>query len=184
MKSTMYAEAERKQVCSFEYIYFARPDSIMDGQDVYQARLAMGREMWNETHYDADLVISVPDSGTTAALGYSMASGIPFNFGLIKNRYMGRTFIKPDQKQRELAVRMKLNVVKSVVKGKRIVMVDDSIVRRAVLFADCCVKPVLKKCICAYRHRLLNTPVSTVSIRRFARNSLPPTCRLKRFASI
>lgn len=129
LKSTMYAEAERKQVCSFEYIYFARPDSIMDGQDVYQARLAMGREMWNETHYDADLVISVPDSGTTAALGYSMASGIPFNFGLIKNRYMGRTFIKPDQKQRELAVRMKLNVVKSVVKGKRIVMVDDSIVR-------------------------------------------------------
>ena len=129
LKSTMYAEAERKQVCSFEYIYFARPDSIMDGQDVYQARLAMGREMWNETHYDADLVISVPDSGTTAALGYSMASGIPFNFGLIKNRYMGRTFIKPDQKQREPAVRMKLNVVKSVVKGKRIVMVDDSIVR-------------------------------------------------------
>ena len=88
-----------------------------------------GGKWWNETHSNADLVISVPDSGTTAALGYSMASGIPFNFGLIKNRYMGRTFIKPDQKQRELAVRMKLNVVKSVVKGKRIVMVDDSIVR-------------------------------------------------------
>ena len=89
----------------------------------------MGKEMWNETQYDADLVISVPDSGTTAAIGYSMASGIPFNHGLIKNRYMGRTFIKPTQKERELAVRMKLNVVKSVVKGKRIVMVDDSIVR-------------------------------------------------------
>ena len=89
----------------------------------------MGREMWNETQYDADIVISVPDSGNTATIGYAQASGIPFKHGLIKNRYMGRTFIKPNQKQRELAVRMKLNVVKSVVKGKRIVMVDDSIVR-------------------------------------------------------
>ena len=120
---------KKKQVCSFEYIYFARPDSIIDGQDVYQARLNMGAEMWRETKYDADLVISVPDSGTTAAIGYATASGIPFNHGLIKNRYMGRTFIKPDQKQRELAVRMKLNVVRSVVRGRRIVMVDDSIVR-------------------------------------------------------
>jgi hypothetical protein len=127
--SQMYTAPQSKQVCSFEYIYFARPDSIIDGQDVYQARLNMGEEMWKETQYDADLVISVPDSGTTAAIGYSMASGIPFNYGLIKNRYMGRTFIKPDQKQRELAVRMKLNVVKSVVKDRRIVMVDDSIVR-------------------------------------------------------
>ena len=129
VKSYFYGKADRKQVCSFEYIYFARPDSVIDGQDIYQARLNMGKEMWNETQYDADLVISVPDSGNTAAIGYSMASGIPFNHGLIKNRYMGRTFIKPNQKQRELAVRMKLNVVKSVVKGKRIVMVDDSIVR-------------------------------------------------------
>ena len=127
--STRYAIMKKKQVCSFEYIYFARPDSIIDGQDVYQARLNMGAEMWRETKYDADLVISVPDSGTTAAIGYATASGIPFNHGLIKNRYMGRTFIKPDQKQRELAVRMKLNVVRSVVRGRRIVMVDDSIVR-------------------------------------------------------
>ena len=129
VKSSIFAKAPRKQVCSFEYIYFARPDSVIDGQDVYQARLNMGREMWNETQYDADIVISVPDSGNTAAIGYAQASGIPFKHGLIKNRYMGRTFIKPNQKQRELAVRMKLNVVKSVVKGKRIVMVDDSIVR-------------------------------------------------------
>ena len=127
--SAFFAKSDLKQVCSFEYIYFARPDSIIDGQDIYQARINMGREMWNETHYEADLVISVPDSGNSAAIGYSMASGIPFNHGLIKNRYMGRTFIKPDQKQRELAVRMKLNAVKSVVKGKRIIMVDDSIVR-------------------------------------------------------
>lgn len=129
VKSYFYGKADRKQICSFEYIYFARPDSVIDGQDIYQARLNMGKEMWNETQYDADLVISVPDSGNTAAIGYSMASGIPFNHGLIKNRYMGRTFIKPNQKERELAVRMKLNVVKSVVQGKRIVMVDDSIVR-------------------------------------------------------
>ena len=129
LKSVLFTNAARKQVCSFEYIYFARPDSSIDGQDVYQARLNMGREMWNETRYEADLVISVPDSGTTAAIGYAMASGIPFNHGLIKNRYMGRTFIKPNQKQRELAVRMKLHVVRSVVGGKRIVMVDDSLVR-------------------------------------------------------
>jgi amidophosphoribosyltransferase len=96
---------------------------------VYQARLEMGRQMARETKYEADLVISVPDSGNTAAIGYAMESGIPFNHGLIKNKYMGRTFIKPNQKQRETAVRMKLNVVKSVVKGKRIIMVDDSIVR-------------------------------------------------------
>lgn len=129
VRSQFFGKAVRKQVCIFEYIYFARPDSVIDGQDVYQARLAMGREMARETKYDADLVISVPDSGNTAAIGYAQESGIPFNLGLIKNRYMGRTFIKPDQAQRELAVRMKLNVVKSVVKGKRIVMVDDSIVR-------------------------------------------------------
>ena len=85
--------------------------------------------MWNETQYDSDIVIAVPDSGNTAAIGYAQAAGIPFRHGLIKNRYMGRTFIKPNQKQRELAVRMKLNVVKSVVKGKRVTMVDDSIVR-------------------------------------------------------
>jgi amidophosphoribosyltransferase len=129
VKSMFFAKASRKQLCIFEYIYFARPDSVLDGQDVYQARLEMGRQMARETKYEADLVISVPDSGNTAAIGYAMESGIPFNHGLIKNKYMGRTFIKPNQKQRETAVRMKLNVVKSVVKGKRIIMVDDSIVR-------------------------------------------------------
>lgn len=115
--------------CVFEYIYFARSDSVIDKQSVYQARLNMGRELARETQYEADLVMSVPDSGTTAALGYAKESGIPYGEGLIKNRYMGRTFIKPDQKQRELAVRMKLNPVPSVIKGKRIVLIDDSIVR-------------------------------------------------------
>ncbi len=132
VRSIMYVPLEekvQKALCVFEYIYFARSDSNIDGQSVYMARLNMGRELARETKYDADLVMSIPDSGTTAALGYSRESGIPFGEGLIKNRYMGRTFIKPDQKQRDLAVRMKLNAVPEVVAGKRIVLIDDSIVR-------------------------------------------------------
>lgn len=132
VRSRMITEGKapcNKALCIFEYIYFARSDSDIDGQSVYQARLAMGRELARETGYDADLVISIPDSGTTAAIGYARESGIPYGEGLIKNRYMGRTFIKPDQAQRDLAVRMKLNAVPSVVKGKRIVLIDDSIVR-------------------------------------------------------
>lgn len=131
VRSRMYAPADAidKKVCVFEYIYFARSDSNIDGQSVYESRLAMGRELARETQYDADLVMAIPDSGTTAALGYARESGIPFAEGLIKNRYSGRTFIKPNQEERELAVRMKLNLVEEVVKGKRIVLIDDSIVR-------------------------------------------------------
>lgn len=131
VRSRMYALADAidKKVCVFEYIYFARSDSTIDGQSVYESRLAMGRELARETQYDADLVMAIPDSGTTAALGYARESGIPFAEGLIKNRYSGRTFIKPNQEERELAVRMKLNPVEEVVKGKRIVLIDDSIVR-------------------------------------------------------
>lgn len=131
VRSRMYAPADAidKKVCVFEYIYFARSDSNIDGQSVYESRLAMGRELARETRYDADLVMAIPDSGTTAALGYARESGIPFAEGLIKNRYSGRTFIKPNQEERELAVRMKLNPVEEVVKGKRIVLIDDSIVR-------------------------------------------------------
>ena len=132
VRSRLFVESGKeinKALCVFEYIYFARSDSEIDGQSVYQARLNMGRELARETKYDADLVMSIPDSGTTAALGYARESGIPFGEGLIKNRYMGRTFIKPDQAQRELAVRMKLNAVADVVKGKCIVLIDDSIVR-------------------------------------------------------
>lgn len=131
VRSRMYAPADAidKKVCVFEYIYFARSDSTIDGQSVYESRLAMGRELARETQYDADLVMAIPDSGTTAALGYARESGFPFAEGLIKNRYSGRTFIKPNQEERELAVRMKLNPVEEVVKGKRIVLIDDSIVR-------------------------------------------------------
>jgi amidophosphoribosyltransferase len=102
---------------------------VIDGQSVYQARLEMGRELARQSGLTADIVISVPDSGTTAALGFSQESGIPFAEGLIKNRYIGRTFIQPDQKERDLSVKIKLNAVKSVVKGKSVIMVDDSIVR-------------------------------------------------------
>lgn len=118
-----------KQLCIFEYIYFARPDSEIDCQSVYTARVEMGKELARETRYEADVVIGVPDSGRAAAHGYSQESGIPFMEGLVKNRYMGRTFIKPSQEERELAVRMKLSPLPHVLKGKRVVVVDDSIVR-------------------------------------------------------
>ena len=129
VESRHFAETDRRSACVFEYIYFARPDSVIDGQSVYQARLNMGRTLARESGFKADIVISVPDSGTTAALGYSQESGIPFAEGLMKNRYIGRTFIQPEQKKRDMGVRIKLNAVTSVVKGKSVVMVDDSIVR-------------------------------------------------------
>ena len=130
--SIMYAKDKPKHYahCIFEYVYFARTDSVIDGQSVYEARVNMGRELAKETKdIHADIVISVPDSGTAASIGYSLESGIPFMEGLTKNRYIGRTFIQPTQKQRVNAVRLKLNPVKSVVEGKSVVMVDDSIVR-------------------------------------------------------
>ena len=131
-KSIMYAKDKPAHYahCIFEYVYFARTDSVIDGQNVYEARVNMGRELAKETKgIHADIVISVPDSGTAASIGYSLESGIPFMEGLTKNRYIGRTFIQPTQAQRVNAVRLKLNPVKSVVAGKSVVMVDDSIVR-------------------------------------------------------
>ncbi len=115
--------------CIFEYIYFARPDSNIDGINVMQARRAMGQELAKEHPIKADLVIPVPDSGIAGALGFAESSGIYFEMALMKNRYVGRTFIKPDQSERDLAVRLKLNPVGNIVKGKRVVLVDDSIVR-------------------------------------------------------
>ncbi len=115
--------------CTFEYVYFARPDSVIDGQSVYSVRLRIGEKLYEEYPVDADLVIAVPDSSIPAAIGYARASGIPFGEGLIKNRYVGRTFIMPTQKERELAVKLKVNPMNSEIKGKRIVVVDDSIVR-------------------------------------------------------
>lgn len=120
---------ECSKLCIFEFIYFARPDSYIEGSSVYEARKEMGRILAREHPAEADLVIGVPDSGLSAALGYAEESGIPYGEGLIKNRYVGRTFIQPDQSQREKGVRIKLNALRSSVQGKRIVMVDDSIVR-------------------------------------------------------
>ncbi|MDD2620363.1 MAG: amidophosphoribosyltransferase [Syntrophomonadaceae bacterium] len=129
VRSQQVINSPRKAHCIFEYIYFARPDSTLDGINVYQARREMGRQLARECDIEADMVISVPDSGTAAALGYAEEAGLPFEEGLMKNRYVGRTFIQPTQKIRELGVRLKLNAVEEVVGGKRVIMVDDSIVR-------------------------------------------------------
>jgi len=115
--------------CMFEYVYFARPDSTIDGINVYQTRVNIGKQLHELYPIDADVVIPVPDSSIPAAIGYSRASGIPYGEGLIKNRYVGRTFIMPTQEERELAVRLKLNPIKEAIKGKKIILIDDSIVR-------------------------------------------------------
>ena len=115
--------------CMFEYVYFARPDSTIDGINVYQTRMNIGHQLYELYPIDADVVIPVPDSSIPAAIGYSKASGIPYGEGLIKNRYVGRTFIMPTQEERELAVRLKLNPIKEAIKGKKIILIDDSIVR-------------------------------------------------------
>ena len=115
--------------CMFEYVYFARPDSTIDGINVYNTRMNIGAQLHKLYPIDADVVIPVPDSSIPAAIGYSRASGIPYGEGLIKNRYVGRTFIMPTQEERELAVRLKLNPIKDAIKGKKIILIDDSIVR-------------------------------------------------------
>jgi amidophosphoribosyltransferase len=115
--------------CIFEYIYFARPDSVVHGRPVYDVRKAMGSELAHESHIAADVVVPVPDSGVPAAIGYARTSGVPFELGIIRNHYVGRTFIQPTQNVRELGVRMKHSANRSVVEGKRIVLIDDSIVR-------------------------------------------------------
>lgn len=116
-------------VCVFEYIYFARPDSVIEGSSVQHARMRAGRFLAKESPVDADIVIGVPDSGIDAALGYAQESGIPYGIGFIKNKYIGRSFIQPTQGQREDAVRIKLNTVRENIAGKRVIMIDDSIVR-------------------------------------------------------
>ena len=117
------------RLCAFEFVYFARPDSQIDGTDVYEARVTAGRQLAQEHPCEADLVIGAPDSGLAAAVGYAMASGIPYGQGLLKNRYVARTFIQPNQLKRELAVTTKFSALRHAVSGKRILMVDDSIVR-------------------------------------------------------
>ena len=126
---TLALPKEKQARCIFEYIYFARPDSHIDGVSVYQSRIQAGRFLAMDSPVEADLVVGVPESGNAAALGYSLQSGIPYGTAFVKNSYVGRTFIKPKQSSRESSVRVKLNVLKEAVRGKRIIMIDDSIVR-------------------------------------------------------
>ncbi len=126
---TLVLPKEKEARCIFEYIYFARPDSHIDGVSVYQSRILAGKYLAEDSPVEADLVVGVPESGNAAALGYSMQSGIPYGMAFMKNSYVGRTFIKPKQSSRETSVRVKLNAIKEAVAGKRIIMIDDSIVR-------------------------------------------------------
>ena len=129
LRSTDYSQYKRHEMCAMEYIYFARPDSDIEGCNVHAFRRESGRILWEESPVDADIVVGVPDSSLSAAIGYAEASGIPYEMGLIKNKYIGRTFIQPSQEMREKGVRMKLAAVRSLVKGKRVVLIDDSVVR-------------------------------------------------------
>lgn len=129
IKSVQTEAPTKSRLCIFEFVYFARPDSTIDGASVLQARIDAGKRLAIEHPVDADIVIGTPDGGLNAALGYSRQSGIPYGQGLLKNRYVGRTFIQPEQGQRESGVRIKFNAMKSEIAGKRVVMVDDSIVR-------------------------------------------------------
>jgi amidophosphoribosyltransferase len=129
VSSRFYAPALAQSSCIFEHVYFSRPDSRVFGRPVQESREELGRQLAIEAPADADLVVPVPDSGVTAAMGYAAESGIPLRFGLIRNHYVGRTFIEPQQSVRDFGVRLKLNPVRSLLEGKRVVLIDDSIVR-------------------------------------------------------
>jgi amidophosphoribosyltransferase len=129
IRSIRYAEPDKKRFCIFEFIYFARPDSTIFGKTVYEVRKAHGRRLAQEAPVSADLVMPFPDSGNYAAIGYAQESGIPFEMGMIRNHYVGRTFIQPSQSMRDFSVRIKLNPVRSLLKGKNIIIIEDSIIR-------------------------------------------------------
>jgi amidophosphoribosyltransferase len=128
-KAEQLMPSTRKAMCMFEFIYFARPDSRLQGQSLYEARRNMGRELAHEAPAEADIVISLPDSGTPAAVGFAEASGIPYSEGLIKSRYITRTFIQPNERLRNVGIKLKFNPLREILDGKRVVLVDDSIVR-------------------------------------------------------
>lgn len=129
LESHIYEQADYGAMCSFEYVYFAMPESTIEGRNVFLTRKNAGKVLYRENPTEADMVMAVPDSGIAAAIGYAEESGIPFDLGMIKNKYLGRTFIQPSQELRELAVHLKLNVLKENIAGKRVIMIDDSIVR-------------------------------------------------------
>jgi len=185
LESFQILQPRRRSHCIFEYIYFARPDSTIDGYNVNQVRREMGRRLAEEYPVEADMVIPVPDSGTAAAQGFAERSGIPFELGLIKNRYIGRTFIQPTQDMRDLSLRLKLSPVRELLAGKRVVMVDDSIVRGTTshkivaLLRDCGVRevhmclsspPITRSCYYGIdtsdEHELIAAQMSMEDIRR------------------
>lgn len=129
LKAKKYTENTANKMCAMEYIYFSRPDSNLEGINVHSSRKLAGKRLYEEAAIHADVVIGVPDSSISAAIGYAEASGIPYEMGLVKNKYVGRTFIQPTQEMREQGVRMKLSAVSSIVSGKKVIMIDDSIVR-------------------------------------------------------
>jgi len=129
LHASRFAPPGQSSFCVFEHVYFSRPDSIIFGRSVHQSRENLGRRLAREAPADADLVVPVPDSGVAAAVGYAAESGLPFKFGLIRNHYIGRTFIEPEQNIRDFGVKLKLNPVRSILEGQRVVLVDDSIVR-------------------------------------------------------
>jgi amidophosphoribosyltransferase len=128
-QSRFYSQQQKQSSCIFEHVYFSRPDSVIFGRPVQESREALGRQLAREAPVDGDIVVPVPDSGVTAAIGYASESGLPFRFGLIRNHYVGRTFIEPEQSVRDFGVKLKLNPVRSLLDGKRVVLIDDSIVR-------------------------------------------------------
>jgi amidophosphoribosyltransferase len=129
LRSKTWQMGEREAMCVFEFIYFARPDSVINGRNVYEARFQMGKYLAKEHPVEADMVMAVPESGVPAAMGYAAESKIPYEEGLIKNRYIGRTFIQPSQEIRDLGVKLKLNPIKDAVRGKKVIIIDDSIIR-------------------------------------------------------
>ena len=145
----------RKAMCMFEFIYFARPDSRLQGQSLYEARRNMGRELAKEAPVEADLVISLPDSGTPAAVGYAEASGIPYSEGLIKSRYITRTFIQPNQRLRNVGITLKFNPLREILDGKRVILVDDSIVRGTTSKK---IVEALRRAGCAQVHMRVSSP--------------------------
>lgn len=157
LRSYPYKSLPNKSLCIFEYVYLARPDSILNKELVHEVRQRSGEILSYEAPVAADLVMAIPDSGTSAAIGYSKASGIPFTEGLMKNRYIGRTFITPDQRIREMGVKIKFNPLKKIINGKRIIIVDDSIVRGTTIKK---IIKILKDCGAKQVHiRIVSPPV-------------------------
>jgi len=183
--SRTYAPALPQSSCIFEHVYFSRPDSRVFGRAVQESREELGRQLAREAPSEADVVVPVPDSGVTAAVGYAAESGIPFRFGLIRNHYIGRTFIEPRQSVRDFGVKLKINPVRSLLEGKRVVLIDDSIVRGTPAARSCAwfVARGPRKCTCAFHAPLRFRPASTGWTRLPRRNSSPRTSRWKRSAS-